>query len=457
MKAIDREGPSPEKRRCIRSGDRMASPARFQALYAKALAVLKSKALGDSLFLVGGALAAQGMFFLAAPVITRLFRPADLGLLATTMSLVLLGRQLATLNYHQAIPVVPGERTSRRLATLTLTTSVGFVVLVTLILGLGAVAPIPGVFGQWLDAMWWVAPLMLLALCVNDVVSYSVTRSGPIRALGEARLGQGAAYVGGQVIAGFLLPVASLLCLAYAAGFAASNAWLLFRRHGRAILAVSSPARLWSLARRFHRYPRYIMPSNLMAQAGTELPSLLIASLYGLREAGLFFLTVRIIGLFNQMLGESATWITYARMAEMARTDPGALRRFTFRFAGIGVFVGGPIVVILAGVAAWLAPWLLGPEYREVGWIIMLVSLSLPFQIFLLPFAALNILGAEALQMKTLIGRLALITVCVATPALLGLSFVWVVAGYALGMSMAFMLVFFVWVRALSGEGNVGL
>lgn len=427
----------------------MASPARFNALRAKVSTVLKSKTLGDSVSLVGGALAAQGMFFLAAPLITRLFRPSDLGLLATTMSMVLLGRQLATLNYHQAIPVVPGDRTARRLATLTLTTSVAFVILAALLLGVGAALPIQGPFGEWLNLMWWVAPLMLMAICLNDVLSYSVTRSGPIRSLGEARLGQGAAYVGGQVIAGLLMPVASLLCLAYAAGFAVSNSWLIFRRHRKPVLAPSSPGRLWSLARRFHRYPRYIMPSNLMAQAGTELPSLLIAGLYGLREAGLFFLTVRIIGLFNQMLGESATWITYARMAELARSDPGALRRFTYRFAGIGVFVGGPVVIALAGVAAWLAPYLLGPEYLEVRWIIMLVSVSLPFQIFLLPFAALNILGAEALQMKTLIGRLALIGSCVALPAMLGLSFVWVVAGYGFGMSLAFILVFYVWTRAL--------
>ena len=51
--------------------------------------------------------------------------------------------------------------------------------------------------------------------------------------------------------------------------------------------------------------------------------------------------------------------------------------------------------------------------------------------------------------MKTLIGRLALISGCVAMPALLGLSFIWVVAGYAVGMSLAFSLVFWGWTRAL--------
>ena len=53
----------------------------------------------------GGAAAAQAIAVAASPILTRLYSPADFGVLAVYTSLVSLLGAVAALSYHQAIPL----------------------------------------------------------------------------------------------------------------------------------------------------------------------------------------------------------------------------------------------------------------------------------------------------------------------------------------------------------------
>src|SRR3546814_5913955 len=126
--------------------------------------------------LVGGAAVAQSLSILAAPVLTRLYEPADYGVLAVYFALLQLLLGVAALRFELAIPLPETDAQAADLVVLALV-----LVACTSLLVSGAVAAAGGwiaslVRAPELEPYLWLLPIGLFGAGIFEVLSYWAIR-----------------------------------------------------------------------------------------------------------------------------------------------------------------------------------------------------------------------------------------------------------------------------------------
>ncbi|HYD78287.1 MAG TPA: oligosaccharide flippase family protein [Paucimonas sp.] len=325
--------------------------------------------------LVGGTAGAQAAAVLAAPLLTRLYTPQDFGLLAVFAALLSLISVIAGLRYETAIPLPEDGAEAAALAALGL-------LCVALVSALSAI-PI-FLYGTeiaaWLNTprladYFYLVPLGALLAGCYSVLNFCAIRSREFGPLAKTKLGQSAIAVLIQ-LAGAPFGALALL-LGQMAGQGAGAVSLAARvlRPRRSRLRAIGWRSLAQAARRYRQFPLFATWGALFNTAGSQLPAVLFAALFGPAAAGLYILANRVLAMPMQLLGQ-AIGNVFVSDAAVARRE-GRLARLTadihYRLAQIGM---PPMVVLLAagpqlfalvfgeqwraaGVyAQWLAPWL---------------------------------------------------------------------------------------------------
>ncbi|MGQ9574459.1 MAG: oligosaccharide flippase family protein [Thermoguttaceae bacterium] len=316
--------------------------------------------------LIGGTLASQAILLLATPVLTRIFGPADLGVLAVYLAVLAVPLSLASWRYELAIPLAPTAAEAAALLVL----CGAIVLLVAGALGLGMAA-----FGRelvlWLNApglypYLWIPPI---AACLSGWVqawSYWATRNKQFKSLATTRLSQAAIGPLAQAIWGSLCagPLGLLAGdLIGRAEAAAAAAWRLRcdRQHFRRL----SWGRFWGLMARYRRYPLLLSGSSLVNCLSQALPVALLCSQYGLAVAGCFALSQRVGQYPLVIIGRAAGEVFLSRARE--DRQQGRLAATTFKLYQLLLGLGLPFAAILVLAAPELFAVLFGQPWAPAG------------------------------------------------------------------------------------------
>jgi O-antigen/teichoic acid export membrane protein len=316
--------------------------------------------------LAGATFLGQGLLVASAPLLTRLFSPAEFGLLAVFAALVGLTGMVAGLRYEFAIPLCRDEDEAAGMVVLCLVVSCLLATLCALIvlavgpetavaLGTPALAPL----------LWLVPPCVLL-LGLGQAFDYWSIRRGSFRVNAASRLVLCGGQAGSQVGLGLAGAGGAGLALGYAFGYLARLIYFAAALPGaeRARLRLAARRRVWPLARAHWRYPALFAPSGLLQAAVHLLPAIPLAALYGPAVAGWFALVQRLINLPVRMLGQATSQVY---LGEVAQRSPAAVYRLflrvTLRFLALGL--AGMLPLLLAGPA--LFALLLGEPWRPAG------------------------------------------------------------------------------------------
>lgn len=286
------------------------------------------------LTVLGGSLVAQALPIVAAPLITRLCTPGELGAFSVWLGVVAIATVAATLRMEFAMVVDPGRIRQRLCFGVVAWSSSWLAVVLTVAL----------VAARLLDlvAMSWPGVLTLglaawLTAGMQTMLAYAASHNG-FAAAAKARIVAAAGVAGAQL--GLLAVLASLpwltmrltdaggdaLLAGQLAGLAAgllaarrllhlplqragSNAARLqvslrrLRRQGLAALLPTTPQRRYL---RHHRaFWRFTLPSSLLNAAVGQLPLLIIGARHGVMAAGLFALTQRVLAAPISLLAAS--------------------------------------------------------------------------------------------------------------------------------------------------------
>lgn len=327
--------------------------------------------------LSGGASLGHCFTLAAAPILTRLYPPHDIGNLGLFNEFLAAIAVTASLQYDAAIVSAPDEKRGAHLATLsmlfTLPMSVaGGLLLYAMIhwsfVGFGALP---------IYAAWVMVPTIMFA-GVFSVLRYWSLREGRFGIVSQALIFQNGGRSLLQVALGVIGSHSFGLLLGEVVGRGLGmsrmlrNAWPVMRRHG---LKVGDAARALKDNRQF---PLYSMPSSLLNQLGTGLPLPLLVALYGADVGGYYGLVWRVLAVPVVLVGNSMADAFHSRAALYAREERKRLLSFfngtTAVLLAMGIvpalaisFFGEPIFVFAFGVkwrlsgaiAAIVSPWFL--------------------------------------------------------------------------------------------------
>ncbi len=334
--------------------------------------------------IAAGNLAGQAITIGSAPLLARLYSPADFGLFATLVTVATLGAVIAPLGLHQAmhIPAAAGEAVALVRCSLKLIAAATTLFLVA---AGGHIVLHDG------SPLWLFVPVAAGAAAITDTLTYWATREGQFRLLVAARL---IGAVSG-VTAMLLLTRwhAAGLLAGHVAGSAASALGLLVGLRRVAAPPVgSSDVRV--LLRRFAHFPRWRLPAGLLNAALAQAPLWMFSHAFGPAVAGHYSMAQRVFNAPNSFLGNAIAEV-FQREAGHALRTRGECRGEFQRHGGLLVALALALGLLLAVFGPSLFAFVFGEPWRPAGELARWLAPLFALRFALSPLSGLLILGSR--------------------------------------------------------------
>ena len=328
--------------------------------------MLNNALLRHMVTLLGGTAAGQLIALLAAPLLTRLYGPADFAVVAAFVGVSTILSIFATLRYDLALLLPQDEGDAGTVFQLSLLILVGATFLISLLLwGLGPllVATIP-TFAAVAHVLPLV-PIMVLAIAGSQILSAWANRQRAYREMaGASVLNQGGNVLVSSVI-GWTKAIAGGLLAGRLAGQLASVVWLALRlRSGLPRLRFEF-AGLAAVARRYRQFPFFNVPYSLLGALSQEFLVFALLAFHHVGIAGHFALVRTVLLLPARYLSSSLGLVFFREAAQLFGTP--ALENLTLKLMyRLGVVVA-PLTVFFMFWSEEVFVLVFGESWRMAG------------------------------------------------------------------------------------------
>jgi O-antigen/teichoic acid export membrane protein len=418
----------------------------------QAWSLLRNRALGSTFWravgmVAGGAAFAQSLSLLAAPILTRVYAPAEYGIFALYLSILFVLLVVCTLCYHLAIPLPEDDAAAAQLLVLALVVVLGMSTLFGIAVVLGAGHALTGTPASALAPYLWLGPIALFAGGFYQSLNYWAMRHKAFAAIAKTRIIQGVGRTSTQVALGAFCAGPIGLILGDVVGRTSSGGMLagMIARNSWSALAAVRPAGVRRVAVRYRRFAALSTGSALLDTGTMHLPALLLSVSFALQVVGWFSLAQQAIFLPLGLIAHAVSQVYAGHAPRAAREGPARLRRLFLR-ASLGLALIGAIPALaLALLGPSLFALVFGTEWTQAGGFASLMAPILFFTLVVSPLGyTLNALERpdillvwNGVQFTAVLGAL------VGVPALGGTP-IEAVAAYSASLTVAYVALFVV-------------
>lgn len=294
--------------------------------------------------LMSGTIFAQAIPILISPILTRLYSPDSFGSFALFISIATLLSMVATGKYDFAVMVAKEDPDARTLVVLVVLLSVVFSV------------------GLWLVGLYWgqdlfsllnttvpydplwvgLLPMTVMILAMYQASYVYINRCGAYKCISLSQGGQAIVTSAANIGLGWTRDSYYYLIVSKLLGLLSSIV-ILQSAFGsvRAFIAPVSWPSLWGLARRYVNFPKLSLPADMLSQVAADLPIYMLIALYGDASAGLYALSLRVVGVPLTIIG-SAVQNVFRQEAAAYYSQHGECQRIYIRtfkvLAGLSLF-----------------------------------------------------------------------------------------------------------------------
>jgi O-antigen/teichoic acid export membrane protein len=349
--------------------------------------------------LLAGSGSAQLLALLVSPLITRLYTPAEFGSLGVFVAIITMSLPLTTMGYDLAIPIADDDVSGMNLLLI----AGFFTILVTCvacaILGGwgGSVAQMLNV--QALGKGLWLLPVSLFGAGLVKALTAWAIRRKDYPQISKSKITQALGQVGIQLGLGFLHWGAFGLLIADVVGRGGGAGNFLRSLFKRDLFILRSSPKKHHLAMmlRYKKFAYISVPSAIFHTAGTVLPTILLASLYGTSVAGWYVFCQRIIWGPLSLVGISIAQVFLGEAASRARAGPIKLKQMMIKTSKTLILMSSVPLIFVMIFGGKVFPWLFGPAWANAGIYAQILSLTYIVQFFVGPvFQVLYILERQA-------------------------------------------------------------
>ncbi len=345
-----------------------------------------------------GTVAGQVIAVASSPFLTRLYDPHAFGEFGIFSAIVVTASAAATLKFEQAIVTERERGQAIHVFSLCILVAVLAALLIPLLVVV-ARDRVSEWFGPEVTGMLlaYGPPSVVVAGLFNALqfwsirhknfralAAYQVLRSGSVVAIQAAlAIGVGGAF---GLIAGQLAgQVVALLILL--AGFRKDVA--------AALVNCAAVRQIWRRVVAHRQFALYGAPQSVLNAFSGNIPTVLLASLFGTAESGLFWLAYRMLMLPSLILTESLRSILYQRLAELHHQGGDLLP--TLRRSSVLLFLACvPVALVLVLVGPMLFHWVFGAKWEGAGLDARLMAPAWLVQNAVVPFSVvIPILGLQ--------------------------------------------------------------
>ena len=334
----------------------------------------------DVLALSGSNLAVQVLTLAVLPITTRLYTPADFGVLAIFSAFVQTITSIATLRYEIPIPNGGNNRAAFNLVIVCAINAVITTSITLLCIVLYKQFDIHSQSINSLDWFVWLVPIGVLACSSFNVLQFYAIRERQYKMIARARFDQSLIGIVVQVGLGLLVkgPVGLIFGFLLQTGVGG----LRFFRHLVSNRTYESKRitteELEKSYLRHRTYFKYSVPEALSQMGALQLPLVIIGAYVNAVEAGLLFMAIRIMQLPVGIVSSSFAQAFSGSAAESFKE--GKLNKLFVSTVHLMLnYAVGPVIFL--GIACWaLFPHVLGDEWSRAGEISLWLTTAVALQ-----------------------------------------------------------------------------
>lgn len=315
---------------------------------------------------LGGALGAQAMPLLAAPLITRMCTPSEMGAFSVWLGVVAVSSIAATLRLETAMILDHAPEQQRVCFSVVLYTASITAVLVSLAATLAHVLGVSALSQQSPGALAIIGLGTWLTAYTQTTLAYATSH----KAFGKAARAKvwGAATIALSQLLLLYLGAGEFGLLAgqligLTAGLAAAT---LLLRPPRPQLALRLDATAKAYLLRHQKFWRFSLPSNLLNALVSQIPLFLIGMRHGAVAAGLYALTNRVLAAPISLLAASVLEVFKRESVHEFETLGNCQRAYLYTFKALSLLGLGPALALLL-FSPQLFAFAFGPSWRPAG------------------------------------------------------------------------------------------
>ena len=331
---------------------------------------------------LGGAIGAQALPLLAAPLLTRMCTPGELGAYSVWLGIVAVAAIGATLRMEAAMILDHEPERQRACFRLVFYSSSVTALALTLLAAGARLAGIDAAARLSWTALLTIGAATWLTACMQTMLAFATSHSAFGKAA-RAKVTTAAIIVATQLallhagLGGIGLVLGHLF--GTAAGFATARMLL---RPPTAPIGWRLDAEQRAHLLRHQKFWRYSLPSNLLNGMVSQLPLFLIGMRHGALAAGLFALTQRVLSAPVSLLAASVLEVFKRESVREFEEHGNCARAYRHTFKALMALGAGPALLLLL-FAPQLFAWVFGANWRASGELAQLMA-----PLFLLNFVA---------------------------------------------------------------------
>jgi len=326
--------------------------------------------------LAGGTAAAQIITACAMPIVTRLYTPAQIGVISLFLAFFSFWTALLSWRYESALLIAADDAESHLIfrvgsGCVMLMSLLGLPVLMLFIAG--------NALGFGLLPWWsaWAAVPILMGYGQFMMYRSWGLRGGYVRDISKATVTRSASNAGGRVVLGLLgAGIPGLFAAELLGAWGAMGA--LYRTVHRRF-EPSRPLFRWSalmqVMQRYSKFAKYEMPSVALDKLSLTLPVPMVAALYGPAAAGWFGLAKLLVAIPNAQIGAAVADVFQMELARAVRErEYTAAKQLFYKLLRKLSLLG---LLPLAGtmlLGPWLVPLIFGKSWEQMGVIVVCIA-----------------------------------------------------------------------------------
>jgi O-antigen/teichoic acid export membrane protein len=331
--------------------------------------------------LTSGTVIAQSITIIASPVITRMYSPDNMGMLASYNAIISILGVIATGCYDQAIVLPENEDDTNAVAFLGVGIAIvfGFIVaMIFLFLGtpLRYILKLQEISRGWLHCIGFAVALIGIDAILNKLIIRSrhfkilaftqITQQLGVNGIkiSSALLGMGSGGLYFASISGYLIRVLQLF-------LSTKNRFLKNKK-------VPDLNKIQEMAERYKKFPLVNAWSVILNSASTQVPVIVITSMFSATVTGYYSLSHRILSLPMAFIGQSVAQVFLDRAAR-ARNSPDELAKITVSIYKRLLLIGSVSMSVITFYGDILFPFVFGSEWVTAGKYAQWLSLWLVF------------------------------------------------------------------------------
>lgn len=313
--------------------------------------------------LVSGTAAGQVILVLIAPILTRLYAPEDFGLLAFFAALAALVGVVASLRYQLAIPLPESDRDGAHILALCLCAVVGTTLITILLVLLFGEVTAAALGEPSLTRYLWLLPVAVVLTGTYQALEKWAVRKRAFGDIAQSKIIQSGAAAGTQLGLFVLGPLGLILGQVIGHGAGSGRLASLVRRNKP--LHCVTLGGMTAVAIRYSRFPIYSTWNGLLNTASLQMVPVVLVALFGAATAGLYALTLRILTLPANLIGNAVGSVFLSRAPSAHRE--GKLTDLVENIHQRLAFVGVPAMVLLLFAGPELFGWVFGDQWTKAG------------------------------------------------------------------------------------------